>query len=129
MPIASSVEDEIRAAATMASLALALLVFFTNIRRDSLKEYLKAVDALSFDTIRGALPDLALALLTAGAVVSMAPLCFASFDLDAIGRRSGVLPSMFGLIWLGFVLVLLFQLWMLGCRFSPAIKARWPRRH
>jgi hypothetical protein len=35
---------------------------------------------------------------------------------------------MFALIWLGFVLVLVFQLWMLWSRFSPAIKARWSRR-
>jgi hypothetical protein len=124
MLIAATVDDEIRAAATMASLALALVVFFTNVRRDVLKDYLKEVDPLSTRTLVDALPDLLLALLTAGAVVAMAPLCFDSFDLGKVGRRSGVLPSMFGLIWLGFALVLLFQLSMLWRRFSAAIKAR-----
>lgn len=124
MPIAATVEDEIRAAATMASLALALLVFFTNVRRDVLKEYLKEVDPLSTRTLVEATPDLLLVLLTAGAVVAMAPLCFDSFDLGDVGRRSGVLPSMFGLIWIGFTLVLLFQLSMLWRRFGAAIKAR-----
>jgi hypothetical protein len=108
----------------MASLALAILVFFTNMRRDALKAYLEEVDALGFRTIADALPDIFLTLLTTAAVVVMAPLCFESFDIGKVGSRGGVLPSMFGLIWLGFVLVLAFQVWMVGRRFHAAVKAR-----
>jgi hypothetical protein len=121
--IAAKVDDEIQAAATMASLALALLVFFTNVRRDSLKEYLKAVDPLGLATVRDAAPDLLLAGLTAAATLAMAPLCFATFDLGDVGHRTGVLASMFGLIWLGFILVLAFQVSMLARRFGAALKA------
>jgi hypothetical protein len=123
LTIDTKVTDEIRAAATMASLALALLVFFTNVRRDALKTYLAQVQPFGARTVWDALPDLVLAVFTAAAVVSLAPLCFDTFQLDEVGRRSGVVPSMFGLIWLGFVLVLGFQLWMLGRRFFAAITA------
>lgn len=37
------IEEEIRAAASMASLALAILVFFTNMRREALERYLARV--------------------------------------------------------------------------------------
>jgi hypothetical protein len=73
----------------------------------------KKVDALSFATVRRAVPDLALAVLTACAVAAMTPLCFASFDLGKVGHQSGTVASMFALIWLGFVLAAL-----------PAVDAR-----
>ncbi len=118
-----TVGDEIRGAATMASLALALLVFFTNLRREALSEYLESVPPLGVKTLVGALPDLVLAVLTGGAVIAMAPLCFDSFQLDEFGHRAGVLPSMFGLIWAGFVCVLLFQLGIVTWRIVKALQA------
>src|SRR4051812_26526696 len=124
MLTAATVEDEIRAAASMASLALAILVFFTNVRRDALTKYLEDVDPFDLKTVVAAGPDIALALLTGAAVLAMAPLCFDTFNLGEFGRRSGAVPSMFGLIWLGFVLVLLFQLSLLLRRFREAVKAR-----
>ena len=120
----ATVEEEIRAAASMASLALAILVFFTNVRREALAKYLANVDPISPKTLVAAAPDFLLAGLTGIAVVAMAPLCFDTFDFGELGRRSGAVPSMFGLIWFGFVLVLLFQLWMLYRRFAEGIKAR-----
>jgi hypothetical protein len=118
------IEEEIRAAASMASLALAILVFFTNMRREALQKHLERVAPFSWRTVADALPDLALTLLTAIAVVAMAPLCFDSFSLGDVGRRSGVLSTMFALIWLGFALVLAFQIWMVGRRFWAAVSAR-----
>lgn len=124
MLIEATVEEEIRAAASMASLALAILVFFTNVRREALTKYLAEVDPFDVKTLVAAGPDILLALLTGAAVVAMAPLCFDTFDFGEVGRRTGAVPSMFGLIWLGFTLVLLFQLSMLWRRFREAIKAR-----
>ena len=118
------IEEEIRAAASMASLALAILVFFTNMRRESLERYLARVTPFGWRTVADALPDLVLTVLTAIAVMAMAPLCFDSFSLDDVGKRSGVLSTMFALIWLGFTLVLAFQVWMVGRRFWAAVSAR-----
>lgn len=122
----ANINDEIRAAATMASLALALLVFFTNMRHGALREHLRSVNPLSLGTLGGALPDLLLAALTGGSLVAMAPLCFATFDLCKVGRRTGVLPSMFGLIWVGFAAVLAFQLYMVLRRFYEAWRVKPP---
>jgi hypothetical protein len=73
------VDEEIRAVASMASLALALLAFFTNMRREALASYRKKVSPFNLRTVGDALPDLLLALFTGGAVLAMAPLCFDSF--------------------------------------------------
>jgi hypothetical protein len=124
MLTATTVDEEMRAAASMASLALAILVFFTNVRREALTKHLADVDAINLKTVVDALPDIALAFLTGAAILVMAPLSFDTFDFGKVGHRSGAVPSMFGLIWLGFVLVLLFQLSMLGRRLMQAIKAR-----
>jgi hypothetical protein len=118
------IEEEIRAAASMASLALAILVFFTNMRRGSLERYLTRVTPFGWRTVADGLPDLVLTILTAIAVMAMAPLCFDSFSFDDVGKRSGVLSTMFALIWLGFTLVLAFQVWMVGRRFWAAVSAR-----
>lgn len=118
-----ALDEEIRAAASMASLALAILVFFTNMRRDSLAKYLEVVSPFGWRTVADALPDLFLTALTTVAVVAMAPLCFDSFSVRTVGSRSGVLPTMFALIWLGFLLVLVFQLWMIVRRFYAAATA------
>jgi hypothetical protein len=93
-------------------------------RRESLETYLKRVTPLSWRTVAEALPDLVLTLLTAIAVVAMAPLCLDSFSLDDVGSRTGVLSTMFALIWLGFTLVLAFQVWMVVRRLWAAVSAR-----
>ena len=108
----------------MASLALALVVFFTNMRRESLKRYLERVTPLGWRTVTDVVPDLVLTALTGTAVLAMAPLCFDAFSLGDVGKRSGVLSTMFALIWLGFSLVLAFQLWMIVRRFWAAVSAR-----
>jgi hypothetical protein len=118
-----SAEEAIRAVAPMASLALALLAFFTNMRREALAEYRKKVPRLSCQTVTGALPDLLLALFTAAAVGAMAPLCFDAFDFGEVGRMSGSVSSVFALVWLGFAVLLLFQMWMLASRVVEALKA------
>jgi hypothetical protein len=115
--------EEIRAAATMASLSLALLGIFTNLRRESLKEYLEVVTPFDKDTVFGLLPDLGLAALTGWAVLAMTPLCFDTFHFCEIGRRGGAVPSLFALIWLGFVVVLLLQLSFAVIRVVSALNA------
>jgi hypothetical protein len=99
-------------------------VFFTNMRRESLEMYLARVTPFGWRTVADALPDLVLTVLTAIAVVAMAPLWFDSFSLNDVGRRSGALSTMFALIWFGFALVLAFQVWIVGRRFWAAISAR-----
>jgi hypothetical protein len=122
--VPTPIEEEIRAAASMASLALAILVFFTNMRREALERYLARVTPFGWRTVADALPDLVLTVLTAIAVVAMAPLCFASFSLDELGTHPGALPTLFALIWLGFTLVLAFQVWLVIRRFWAAVSAR-----
>lgn len=122
--VVAASDEEIRAAATMASLTLALLGIFTNLRREALKEYLDAVNPFDWHTVIGLLPDLGLALLTGWAVAAMTPLCFDTFHFSEIGHRSGAVPSLFALIWLGFVVVLLLQLSFAVVRVVEAVKAR-----
>ena len=118
-------DDEVRAVATMASLLLGLLVFFTNVRREALKKHqTKGIPAFSHDSLVKALPDVGLAVFTGLAISVMGPLLFESFAFSDAWRRSGALISMFGLIWLGFVAVLAVQLSILWRRFRPAIKIR-----
>jgi len=119
----SVADEEIKAVASMASLALALLAFFTNLRRDALNDYLAEVDPFDLRTLIDALPDILLALFTGAAVIAMAPLFCDSFSLSAVGTRSGAVSSMFGLIWLGFVCLFLFQLSTVGRRLYGAITA------
>ena len=120
----ASIEEEIKTVAPMASLSLALLGFFTNLRFGALKELMKEGVA-SFDrkTVVGLLPDLCLALFTLAAVVVMAPLCFDAFSFDEFGQRSATLSTMFALIWLGFVALFVLQLTIGGIRLVKAIKA------
>lgn len=120
---AGSVDEEIRAIASMASLALALLVFFTNLRLSVLKEYRKTVEKVTCETVVSALPDLGLALVTGAALLVMAPLCFDSFSFAEVGHRAAAIPSMFALIWLGFVAVFIVQLGMVAIRFCDAHRA------
>ena len=111
--------------ATMASLLLGLLFFFTNGRREVLSELEdEGIKALKCKTVLTALPDIGLATFTAMAVSVMAPLVFDNFSFTELWRRSGALVSMFGLIWLGFAILLLVQLSILWRRFLPAIKIR-----
>jgi hypothetical protein len=107
----------------MVSLVLALLAFFTNMRREALSEYRKQVPNFGWETIVGALPDLLLVLFTAAVVLAIAPLCFDSFDLGDFGRVGGGVSSVFALVWLGFAVLLLFQLGMLVTRIVEALRA------
>jgi len=123
-----SADEEIRAIASVASLALALLAFFTNLRFSALKEERGGtVEPFDSDTVLATLPDLGLAAFTGAAVFVMAPLCFASFHFGELGERSSAVPSMFFLIWLGFVAVLIFQLGMAVTRFCDGFKAKTTR--
>ncbi len=119
-------EDEIKSVATMASLLLGLLFFFTDGRLKALKE-LEGIKAFSRKTVLTALPDVGLAAFTAIAVSMMAPLVFDSFSFTDLWRRSGALASMFGLIWLGLTAILLVQLSILWRRFAGAIGA-WKKQ-
>ncbi len=120
---AVSTDDDLRAAAGIASLALTLLTFFTNLRREHLREYLKDAESLSLKTVRDAVPDVVLALLTGGAAVALTPLLLDTFAFDQIGKRAGTVATLFGLIWLGFVAVFVFQLWTVIQRFWAAYDA------
>lgn len=120
----ASIEEEIKTVAPMASLSLALLGFFTNLRFGALKTFLDgAIDSFGWGTVAGLLPDLCLALFTAAAVLVMAPLSFDAFSFGDIGERSATVSTMFFLIWLGFVALLVLQLTMAGVRLFKAITA------
>jgi hypothetical protein len=117
-------DEEVRAIASMASLALALLAFFTNVRFNALKEERAGVvDSFNRKTAGNIALDLGLALFTGAAVLVMASLCFETFQFSELGHRVGAVSSMFALIWLGFVAVLLFQLGMALTRVCDAVSA------
>jgi hypothetical protein len=65
------------------------------------------------------LPELLLFAITVVALVAMAPLLDA-FDAARIGHRNGALPTLFTLIWCGFLFVALFQLGLIWGRLGKA---------
>jgi hypothetical protein len=121
--VASTTDEDLRAAAGIASLALTLLTFFTNMRREQLKAYLEDTDPRGWKVLLDAAPDLLLAFLTGGAAVALAPLFVGTVDIGEVGRRAGVISTLFALIWLGFCAVFLFQLWTVGRRIVASVSA------
>lgn len=121
-----SPDDDLRAAAGVASLALTLLTFFTNLRREALKKFQEDASPLSRETFAAAVPDIALPLLTGAAAITLTPLLLDTFEFDQVGRRAGTISSFFGLIWLGFVGMTCFQVLTLVQRFRAAADAGKP---
>ena len=123
-----TLEDEIRSVATMASIALALLVLFTNRRAGQLQEDNEQIKAVVRADVRRAAPDMALALSTLAAVIAMLPLFVDAADLGAYGTRDGVLRSLFSLVWIGFTALFGYQCSLIWRRLVPRMKRRRDER-
>jgi hypothetical protein len=114
---APTIEDEIRGVATMASIGLALLTFFTNRQADTLatlRADLQAYDA--GEVRRQLLRDGLLVLLTAGGYSGLAPLVVPVLDGLQLFARAGALRTLFLVIFLGYTALLLFQVSVLWRR-------------
>lgn len=106
-----SLDDELRALATFASIALALLALFTNRRTDRLKDNRKAgLKRWSAGGRRAATADVVLALVTVAALATMTPVFVDSFSLCDWFDRDHALASMFSIVYVGFAGVLVWQL-------------------
>lgn len=107
-----SLDDELRALATFASIALALLALFTNRRTDKLAEERES-GIKPWSTREGkmrAIADVALAGITISALATMFPAFADSIDLVDWFDRAHTLASMFSLVYVGFVGVFVWQL-------------------
>lgn len=114
----STATDDLRNVAGLASLTLALIGFFTTLRVNALRD--KSIGAWGWATFRDwALPEVLLLSVAVVALLTMAPLLDA-FRLSQFMRHAGALPTMFALIWFGFVGIAGIELWLIGSRMSTA---------
>ena len=124
---AATLDDRVRAAATVASIILALLTLFTTRRAQKLAEdRASGIGRLSADTFLSVIPELLLALATFGALAAMSRLFWDSVSLRHWTDRDQVVESLFSLAYIGFAALFGFQLalvlWrlILACRNSRA---------
>src|SRR6266567_2277745 len=104
-------DDQVRAAATLASIILALLTLFTTRRAQKLADDRETgIGRLSGATFVTVIPELLLALATLGALAAMSHLFLDSVSLRHWTERSHVVESLFSLAYLGFFVLFLFQL-------------------
>jgi hypothetical protein len=122
-PAPATLEDELRAVATLASIALALLAFFTTRRAQTLSDDRKSgIGAFSRATVLAVLPELGLAAMTFGALAAMASLFADSWDLGRWTDRSHALESLFSIAYLGFAFLFAFQVGLVCLRLVPAVR-------
>src|ERR671931_1592513 len=106
----ATVDDQVRAATTLASIILALLTLFTTRRAQKLADDRAAgIGRLSAGTFLAVVPELLLALATFGALAAMSGLFRDSVSLSRWADRDHVLESLFSLAYLGFAALFLFQ--------------------
>jgi len=121
--LATSLDEQIEAVATMASVALALLMLFTTVRSQRLKDDTKqGLGGLDKDAFTALTVDLALALVIFGGCAAMWLLFTASFSLGQWADRAHALRSMFTVLYITFVGLLLYQLSLFGRRLTKNAK-------
>lgn len=120
---ASTLDDQVRAATTLASITLALLTLFTTRRWEKLAaDRAKGIGSLNRKIVGVAVVDSVLALATFGALAAMSTLFWDSFDLCAWTRRSHVVESLFSLAYLGFAVIFVWQIGMVAWRLAVATR-------
>ena len=106
-----TIDGQIGDVATMASIGLALLTFFTDRQANTLARLRADLTAYEAPEIkRQLLRDILLALLTAGGFGGLAPLVAPVLDGLALFQRSGSLRTLFLVVFLGYAALLAFQL-------------------
>ena len=119
----TSLDDQVRAAATLASIILALLTLFTTRRAQKLAaDRAAGIGTLSLATLVTVIPELLLAVATFAVLAAMSHLFFDSFSLRHWTDRRHVIESLFSVAYLGFVALFLFQLALAGWRLVVAGK-------
>lgn len=117
---APSFDDELRALATFASIALALLALFTNRRTDKLADERESGlrPWSSAEGKKRSAADVALAVATLAALATMLPAFVESVDFIDWFDRARSLESMFSLVYFGFAGVFAWQLANVWARIS-----------
>lgn len=106
-----SLNAELKEVATMASVALALLGLFTNVRAKRYDEDIaEGLGGWSKGAVLQLLLDLGLAVITFAACAAMWSLFSHAFSLSHWADRSHALRSLFTIIYVGFGLLLAYQL-------------------
>jgi hypothetical protein len=108
---AGTLDDQVQAATTVASIILALLTLFTTRRAQKLAEdRASGIGRLSTATFLTVVPELLLALATFGALAAMSRLFWDSVSLQDWTDRDHVVESLFSLAYIGFGALFVFQL-------------------
>jgi hypothetical protein len=121
--VTQSLDDQVRAAATLASITLAILTFFTSRRAQKLAEdRAVGLGGLSAATLLALALDLALVLATFAALAAMYHLFRTSFSFGHWADRDHVVESLFSIAYIGFCVLLISQLWLVGYRLAVAAR-------
>ena len=107
-----TVDDHVKTLATMASLALALLVLFTTRRSQVLRD--DEESGLGQLNWSAALTDVALTCATVLCLVAMWSVFTDSFSIADWADSDHALRSMFSVIWIGFLVLAATQLTLVG---------------
>jgi hypothetical protein len=116
-------DERIRAIGSLASLALALVVLFTNIRYQRLTADLK-VGVGKFDkkAALALLLDAVVVLATVAACTAMGSLFGDSISVARWLKPAHALQSVFCVIYISFIGLAVFQLWIFGSRLWVHLK-------
>ena len=113
---------ELKEVATMASVALALLGLFTNVRAQRYSQELAGgIGALNKRAVLQLLLDCGLAVITFGACAAMWPLFSRAVSLSHWADGQHALRSLFAVMYLGFALLLVYQLSLAFRRAGPLL--------
>ena len=106
-----NLDTQLNEVATMASVALALLALFTGLRAQQYSQDVKdGLGGLDTHALLQLLFDCGLAVITFGACAAMWSLFSDSANLSHWADRQHALRSLFVVMYLGFALLLAFQL-------------------
>jgi hypothetical protein len=120
---AATLDERVRAAATLASITLALLTLFTTWRARKLAEdKASGIGRLSSRTLLAVLLELLLATATFGALAAMSRLFRDSFSLAHWTDRDHVVESLFSLAYVGFAALFVVQVVLVGWRVVVAAR-------
>lgn len=112
-----------QAVATIASFALALLALFTQQRAQKLAEdRARGIGRVDARALAAALPELALAVATGGALAAMSRLFWQSASLQRWTDSGHALESLFTIAYLGFAGLFVWQVVLVAWRLAVAAR-------
>jgi hypothetical protein len=121
--VAARLDDQVRSAATLASITLAILTFFTTRRAQKLAEDRESgLGGLTGAALVALACDLLLASATFGALAAMVHLFRDSFSITHWADSDHVVESLFSIAYLGFAVLFVSQLGLVGYRLVVALR-------